>query len=84
MTPKEKAKELINLFTFKGHEYYNAKICAEITVNEIIQSKPLYPSDPEPALWDNMDAALVDYYQSQEEEALQYWQEVKEEIEKLL
>ena len=44
MTPIEKAKELVNNFTFicKECNYdWNAKQCALITVNEIINSKTL-------------------------------------------
>jgi hypothetical protein len=44
MTPIEKAKELVDNFTFMCKECnydWNAKQCALITVNEIINSKTL-------------------------------------------
>jgi hypothetical protein len=37
MTPKEKAKQLIELFTFSCRECDNSKISALIAVNEIIE-----------------------------------------------
>jgi len=59
MTPKEKAKRIIKKhlkyahitdddYVFNGAEnyYYNAKKCALITVNEIIQSNPTNENYP--------------------------------------
>jgi hypothetical protein len=43
MTPKEKAFELIELFTFNCRECDNSKISALIAVNEILNSNPNYP-----------------------------------------
>jgi hypothetical protein len=43
MTPKEKAKELKELFTFNCRECDNSKISALIAVNEILDSNPNYP-----------------------------------------
>jgi hypothetical protein len=66
MTPKEKAKELVNKYysdkCFNGNyaEDYNAKQCALIAVDEILKVSISY--------------AGKDY---------EYWQEVKQEIEKL-
>jgi hypothetical protein len=57
MTPKEKAKELKELFTFNCRECDNSKISALIAVDEIIKTNPY--------------------------KARNYWQEVKQEIEKL-
>ena len=37
MTPKEKAKQLVELFTFSCRECDNSKISALIAVNEIIE-----------------------------------------------
>ena len=37
MTPKQKAKQLIELFTFSCRECDNSKISALIAVNEIIE-----------------------------------------------
>jgi hypothetical protein len=83
MTPKEKAKELVDKFTFRREEcdyYWNAKLCALIALNEIINAGPRYPNDVD---WDDVGATHQYYYESQREEALNYWQEVKQEIEKL-
>ena len=68
MTPKEKAKELIDkMYECQWRkdtvEFRNAKKCALIAVNEIIKLK---------LLWFQKDS-----------KDLQYWQEVKQEIEKL-
>lgn len=67
MTPKEKAEELVDKFTLylgtdvTGQEYYvnelDAKRCALIAVDEILQLCPLANRD--------------------------YWEQVKQEIEKL-
>jgi hypothetical protein len=43
MTPKEKAEELKELFTFNCRECDNSKISALIAVNEILNSNPNYP-----------------------------------------
>lgn len=68
MTPKEKAKELIEKYAFVEIAYYSSKFevkqCALIAVNEIINSHLL--SDK------ILNIHPVDY-----------WQEVKQEIEKL-
>jgi hypothetical protein len=42
MLPKEKAKELIDLFTFNCKECDNAKISALIAVEEIIKDKKAF------------------------------------------
>jgi hypothetical protein len=78
MTPKEKAKELVNkLFEFNQkvkwdsdnnewtHDYYQAKQCALIAVNEIINTHLLSEKDI---------FGIHPVY---------YWEEVKQEIEKL-
>jgi hypothetical protein len=62
MTPKEKAKELKELFTFNCRECDNSKISALIAVDEII--KALKNNAANSASW-------------------LYWQDVKQEIEKL-
>lgn len=38
MTPKEKALDLIDKMTFETHSY-NAKHCAMVAVNEILEDK---------------------------------------------
>lgn len=70
MTPKEKAKELVERFD----EY------ALIAVNEIIESEPRYPSDVD---WDDCGGTHQYYYEEQREEAKKYWEEVIKEIKKL-
>jgi hypothetical protein len=63
MTPKEKAKELVDKFTVIGLQQRNEGIqCALIAVDEII----------------NVTAGLKGWI-----DGFQYWEEVKEEIEKL-
>jgi hypothetical protein len=72
MKPKEKAKELVDkLWIFSipnsNGSWQNAKKSALITVNEIINSNPYTKAN---VLFDAVSNKL-------------YWQEVKEEIEKL-
>jgi hypothetical protein len=69
MTPKEKAKELIERFTFTCREcdyQDNAKQCALIAVDEIIKAIPDASDDNSP-------------YNSE----LLWWKEVRHEIENL-
>jgi hypothetical protein len=79
MTPKEKAEDLVKKFfefnhRFKWdsdsdewtHDYYLAKECALIAVNEIINANP------------HSNPLNTDVYSTME-----WWQEVKKEIEKL-
>ena len=90
-TEKEKATELVDKMyyarRYKDAEDYipleaweHAKQCALIAVDEIINSSPRYPSNID---WDDCGATHQYYYESQIEEAEKYWQEVKQEIEKL-
>jgi hypothetical protein len=76
-TPKEKAKELVNKMKLATDEfgYININIerhkqCALIAVDEIIKAL-MYPPQ------------LNEYRQVIHIKVLQYWQEVKIEIEKL-
>lgn len=72
MTPKEKAKELVNKyfhvipaqFNEWKIEYISAKKCAIIAINEIIDT-------------------LYEYHYDSASGAYEYWTEVKEELEKL-
>ena len=84
MTPKEKANELVSLmlqhqhFAVKGHFnekscLNNAKQCALICVDEIIETNPLM------SLNATYGVGSVEIYSSNKK----YWQEVKQEIEKL-
>ena len=69
MTPKEKAKELVEAMAFSCRECdyeSKAKQCALIAVDEIIDSEPQYE-------WSN------DYWKNPND----FWQEVKQEIENL-
>ena len=72
MTPKEKAKELVDKFTFNCRECDNAKQCALIAVEEVLKSSPILPS-PIPC----------SDYDSCNDQATIFWQKVKQEIEKL-
>ena len=79
-TPKEKAMELVTSFFWELENDYISKRCALIAVDEILESQPRYPSEVD---WDDCGATQVYYYQAQREEAKQYWQQVKQEIQKL-
>lgn len=75
MTPKEKAIELFEKMCGYGDEYhhctiYVSKQCALITVDEILSELAYTQNYVE----DNMNK--IDIY-------ISYWQEVKQEIEKL-
>ena len=67
MTPKEKAKELVDkmyvIHTHSASDYYFAIHCALIAVDELIIEENKYNNGS--------------FYQSK------YWEEVKQEIEKL-
>jgi hypothetical protein len=87
MTPKEKADELCKKMLYQIE--WNAqpstvkgvtKQCALIAVDEIINSEPRYPSNVD---WDDCGAAHQYWYEAQKEEALEFWEEVKQEIERL-
>ena len=81
MTPKEKAFSLYFKFIRDViADDQKAKQCALIALDEIIKSEPRYPNDVD---WDDVGATHQYYYEAQREEALNYWQEVKQEIEKL-
>ena len=83
MTPKEKAEKLVDRFE---HETYSlvqgqlSKQCALIAVEEILQSEPRTPSNVD---WDDVGGTHQYYYEAQREEAEKFWQQVKQEIEKL-
>jgi len=69
MTPKEKAKELVDKYEFVYIQNYTSmfevKECALIAVNEIL------------------DIAYWEYMESMGEKEKDYWQEVKQEINNL-
>ena len=87
MTPKEKAKELYNKYAdeFNFDDTYRSyreqsKQCALIAVDEILESEPRYPSNVD---WNDVGGTFQFYYVAQRVEAQRYWEEVKQEIEKL-
>lgn len=81
MTPKEKAIELIEKFAIITDDYHRpSKQCALIAVDEIINSIPLEPTDVD---WDDSGGTHQYWYESRQEKAMIFWQEVKQEIEKL-
>jgi len=76
MTPKEKAKELIDKFTFEIGKF-NAKQSALVTVNEIIESRE-DDSAFDDTMWENASEYYIPHPMY-----LNYWLKVKQEIEKL-
>jgi hypothetical protein len=83
ISPKEKALELIikfqsgyieNGFSYQFQNDENdAKHCALICVDEIIKSNPTNP----------LTGGYIELYSDMIDEAIEFWQEVKSEIEKL-
>jgi hypothetical protein len=88
MTPKEKAKEIYDKFypratsfsSDRKNQNDNAKECAIIAIDEILESQPRYPSEVD---WDDCGATHEYYGVAQREEAEKFWQEVKTEIHNL-
>jgi hypothetical protein len=92
MTAKEKAQELIDKFSERTKfldEYAGwlmhvdsskAKGHALTAVDEIINSSPLEPNFAD---WDDCGGKHRYFYDAQKTHALYFWQEVKQEIEKL-
>jgi len=79
MTPKEKAKELKELFTFNCRECDNSKISALIAVDEILKSYPhTFGLNKEYTKDGELVTSIVNIRPN-----IIYWQEVKQEIEKL-
>jgi hypothetical protein len=90
MTPKEKAKELINKFRdfadgidsesdrFSPNiERKNAKQCALLAVQEIILSAPFEPADTD---WDEAGSSAQYWYPQKLEDSAKWWAEVAKEI----
>ena len=77
MTPKEKAKQLVEKMIIyhspDESDYEAAKECALVAVDEIIKCNPTNPEK-----WD-----YVENYTIMVDAEINYWQEVKQEIEKL-
>jgi len=91
MTPKEKAKELVNSFrmilmnedTDCGNEILCtsiAKKSALIAVDEILKCEATEPTNTD---WDECGATALYYWPQKKEDAGKFWQEVKQEIEQL-
>ena len=90
LSPKEKAKELIEYYaeTIKPidfgvvleRDWKTSKQCALIAVDEIIKSDPRLPNDVD---WDDAGGTHLYYHLAQRGEALEFWEQVKEEILKL-
>lgn len=88
MTPKKKAIELVDKFHIEvldrdgtsAMNEFEAKQCALIAVDDILESEPRYPSNVD---WDDAGGTFQFYYEAQREEAQRYWEEVKQEIKKL-
>ena len=72
MTAKEKAEELFELFTFSCRECDNAKESASRAVDEVIKANP-YKWVP----------FMDQYTETVLTSNIQYWQEVKQELEKI-
>lgn len=78
MTPKEKAKELVDKMSYNDFDEdhncsnYVAKNCALIAVDEVLNVIPYSIMDTH--------KGEVYFYENEERD---YWQEVKQEIEKL-
>ncbi len=78
MNSKDKAAELVLKFQSYADTYHygnlsNAKQCALILVDEILKSEPTEPSHT--VYWDVISDLL--------DPAKEYWESVKQEIEKL-
>ena len=87
MTAKEKAQELVDKFrneitSFLGDNMkkINAKKCALVAVDEILNSSPLEPNFAD---WDDCGGEFRYWYDAQKTHAFYFWKEVKQEIEKL-
>lgn len=73
-TPEEKAKELVNIFTWQRdeHEKYVAKESAKSCVDEIINSQPTFPTE-----------GYYENYHDRADDAKVWWLNVRNEIEKI-
>jgi|688.fasta_scaffold08291_23 hypothetical protein len=90
MTPKEKAYELISKFVGISLSQVNdlvdgirirlAKESALIAVEEILSARPL---DPNHVDWDDCGATHQYWYEAQKDEALEFWNNVKSELQSL-
>jgi hypothetical protein len=87
ITAKEKAYELISKFVGISLSQVNdlvdgirirlAKESALIAVEEILSARPL---DPNHVDWDDCGATHQYWYEAQKDEALEFWNNVKSEL----
>jgi hypothetical protein len=79
MNAREKTSELIVDFQLKCKtlDYQEAKQCALIEVDEILNAGPL---DPNYVDWDDCGATHQYWYEAQKEEANEFWNNVKSEL----
>jgi hypothetical protein len=97
MTSKEKANELFNKYFSEIRMPSDCEGCmqcvgrcanmvaiaqkyASIACQHIIESEPTSPSNVD---WDDVGGTHQYYYEAQKEEALKFWQQVKNEIQLL-
>ena len=80
MTLKDKAIELYNKYEQLGRDFTRgvsmkefAKQCALIVVDEILKASPTNP----------LKSGYIELYSDMVDECIEYWQEVKTEIEAL-
>jgi polyhydroxyalkanoate synthesis regulator phasin len=81
MTAKEKAEELVDKMTMEIGKF-NAKQCALIAINEIIESLETYDDMTEKHLKREFPNYLSCELQNMEQD-LRYYEQVKREIDKL-
>jgi hypothetical protein len=79
MTPKEKAQELAMKFDKYG-ETDNAKQCALIAVDEIIDALEKYDELTEKHLKDEFDVTYFSCELQNMDSDFRYWEKVKQEI----
>jgi len=80
MTPQEKAKELVDKFTVVGLQQRNEGIqCALIAVDEILYAYPHTYEMEKVSTKESEDIYIIMNVRSN----IGYWNEVKQEIEKL-
>jgi len=81
---KDKAEELMKQFEFVYIPNYTSnfevKQCALICVEEIIKAEPRTPSSVD---WDDCGDTHKYYYEEQRKDALCFWEEVRNELNKL-
>jgi hypothetical protein len=79
---QEKAREIVGNMQFQQNPlmFEVARSCALIAVDEILKSKPLEPNNVD---WNDYGAEFEYWYHDQKDEAFIFWNNVRNEIEKL-